>query len=309
MNQILTIDNKEKKRKSKPLQATKAAGIFATFLIVFGIASVGSGAYGIYRNSKGLNTENLPLVYVDRVNDKVSVNVNGVEIISNFKYNWNESYQTVVPISSTNLEQTISLPYKNSTLNIVIEEESGRKITYSKYFEIEGMDLVGPVVTVDHEQEEGDLVIRATDNVGISHIIYTINDEESIRIDKSSFETTVMNYVLTLPLGENTLTIEAYDTSGNCEIWKKNIVTIQSEKTYVDKLIDGDKLVVTIKDEDGIKNIDINFNGEEFSGEDINQTEVKLQFTLEEGVNTLNIKVIDNKDVLSEGTDEFNYAN
>lgn len=311
MNQILMTENKGKKKKKKAysseMEIRNIVMFFAVTIMIFGLFLISNASYAMYRESKGNNTENLPTVKVARVNDTVIVTIESIETITDFKYSWNNSEETVIPVEDVYLEEEIFLPNENSILNITIEDETGRAVKFQKEFIIEGIDITKPSIQITEDEEvKGNIKITATDETQMSYIIYKVNDKDEIRIDRSEIENKTINYVLKLERGENILRITAVDTSDNIEEIEKKIIV--SELPTLELAQIGNKLNVTIKDTDGLKDIEVNLNGVVYAGKDLDRKDVILQFELQEGKNTLKIKVVNVNSLVTEGVKEVNYV-
>lgn len=313
MNQILMVEEKKKKNKknkknrlsSGPIEIKNIVMFFAIVLIIFGVFFIGQGSYAIYRESKGKNKENMPIINLSRVNDTILVQVSSVNIITNFKYSWQNSEETVIPVDGTYVEETITLPNENSMIYFVIEDETGRAIKYQKQIIVEGIDMTKPMIDII-DQTKGSIKISATDDVKMAYITYQVNDEDEIRIDRSEAEDKTINYVLKLERGENKVVVTAVDTSGNIEILEKPIIV--SEIPDIRLSQNANILTITIKDTDGVRDVEINLNGTVYAQKDINQKEITLNVPLKEGVNTIKIKVTNANGLVAEAAGEMNYA-
>ena len=307
MNQILMVENKKKKKsRSGPIDIASSVKFFAIALIIFGIFFIGKGSYAIYENAKANNTENMPVVHISRVNDTAIVTVNSVNTMDSFIYSWNTGEETKVLVDGTEVEESIILPVENSVLNIKIEEATGRVLKYQKEFIIEGLDISQPKIEIVEENAEGNIKITATDETQMSYITYKINEEDEIRIDKSEIENKTMNYVLKLPRGENKVVVTAIDTSGNKEILEKTVIV--SEKSSINLSIENGKLIIIAEDPDGVKDIEINLNGQIYSAKDINQKAVRIPLDIVAGKNTVRIKITNVNSLVTVGVREFEYG-
>lgn len=308
MNQILMIEDKKKKKNksaSSSSEITNIVRFFAVVLIIFGIFFIGQGSYAIYRESKGKNIDNMPTVDISRVNDTAIVKVNSINIIENLIYSWNDAEETKVPVGDTYIREEIILPIENSVLNIRIEEETGRMIKYSKEFIIEGQDITEPTIEkLESQGNTGNVKITAKDETAIAYITYKINEEEQIKIDKSQSEDKEINYILKLPRGENKLVITAVDEAGNAEIREETIIV--SGKTDIKAEIKNNQIIIILKDEDGVKDIEINLNGVVHSAKDVNAKEVKVPLDLAQGKNIISIKVTNVNSLVTTVSQEFN---
>ena len=307
MNQILMVENKKKKNKLSGAKADikNVARFFAVSIIVFAICLIGRGSYAIYQEAKGRDTSNMPTINITRINDTITVTANSTTPMTYLKYNWNNGEETAIPVDGTSIAEEIVLPIENSTLYITIEEETGRAIKYAKEFLIEGMDISKPNIEIA-EENASNVKITATDETQMAYITYKINDGEEVRIDKSAAEDKTINYILKLSRGENKLVITAVDTSGNIGTLEKTVIVSATPTVQYEQ--QANTLIVTIQDLDGIKDVEINLNGQVYAGKDINQKEMKAPFPLKEGTNTIQIKVTNINGLMAEDVKEINYA-
>lgn len=308
MNQILVMENKKKKRSRNtgPAEIENILKFFAIALIVFGVLFIGHGSYAIYKDAKGKDKKNLPILTMERVNDEVIIKATSSIKIKNLIYSWNTDEETKIPVDGTFIEENVMLLNENGTLNVKIEDEKGRTVKYQKEFIIDGLDITKPTIEIQEQGSNGTIKITATDETQMKYISYSINGSDEIKIDKSDAEDKIMNYILKLKKGENKLTVTAVDSSGNFEIIEKTIIV--SGKTTMNLKIENGKLVVTAEDPDGIKDIEINLNGVTKSVKDINQKSIKATLNIVEGTNNIRIKITNVNSLITTGAKEFNYA-
>ncbi len=308
MNQILVMENKKKKRSRNtgPADIENILKFFAIALIVFGVLFIGHGSYAIYKDAKGKDKKNLPILTMERVNDEVIIKATSSIKIKNLIYSWNTDEETKIPVDGTFIEENVMLLNENGTLNVKIEDEKGRTVKYQKEFIIDGLDITKPTIEIQEQGSNGTIKITATDETQMKYISYSINGSDEIKIDKSEAEDKIINYILKLQKGENKLTVTAVDSSGNFEIIEKTIIV--SGKTTMNLKIENGKLVVTAEDPDGIKDIEINLNGVTKSVKDINQKSIKATLNIVEGTNNIRIKITNVNSLITTGAKEFNYA-
>lgn len=301
------VENKKKKKYgSGPADIKSVIRVFLISLIIFGVFYIGQGLYAIYRESKGRNTNNLPVVSIERVNDKAIIIVTSSNEIKYLKYSWNNAEETSIPVNANYAEEEIILPIENSVLNVVVEDSLDRAVKFRKQFNLEGIDITEPTIEVTKQNDDGSIKISATDETEMSYITYKINDEEEIKIEKSATEDKTINYIIKLPRGENRLVVTACDNSGNIGTYEKKIIV--STASTIDLKVENGKLIVTIKDQDGIKDIEVNLNGVKYEAKNVNMKEASFQLELKQGTNTLSIKVTNVNSLVTAGAREFNYA-
>lgn len=273
---------------------------------MFGVLFIGHGSYAIYKDAKGKDKKNLPILTMERVNDEVIIKATSSIKIKNLIYSWNTDEETKIPVDGTFIEENVMLLNENGTLNVKIEDEKGRTVKYQKEFIIDGLDITKPTIEIQEQGSNGTIKITATDETQMKNISYSINGSDEIKIDKSDAEDKIINYILKLQKGENKLTVTAVDSSGNFEIIEKTIIV--SGKTTMNLKIENGKLVVTAEDPDGIKDIEINLNGVTKSVKDINQKSIKATLNIVEGTNNIRIKITNVNSLITTGAKEFNYA-
>lgn len=320
MNQILMIDNKPKqpKKRSKgakgssgPIEIKNIIRFFAIVIIVFSLVIISHSSYAIYVDAKGNNTDDLAQITITRFNDTITVNVQSTYVVNKFKYNWQDSEQTSIPEDSTSFQiEGIILPSENNVLTIVLEDETGRAVTYTKEIILDGIDIVKPIIETERGQGSS-VIITATDETQIEYMTYALDDGEEIRIDKNNENDTVIEYVVTnIERGEHTLYVTAVDSFGNIET-VETTVKISTDRPVINS-IDVDKetgtLLINASDQDGLQTIEVNLNGAVYRMDDVNRTEAIFTLNLQEGTNTLYIKLTNVNGISAEGTTEFDYA-
>lgn len=329
MNQILMteVEKKSKKQKkqkkqrkqkeqrnsntSASVEITKIVRFFAVFIIIFGLVLVGHSSYAIYRDTKATNTDNLATVTMTRINDTLHVDVQSVYNIETFRYSWTDSEERSIPENATSFQEEIILPSENSVLTIILEDETGRAVTYTKDIIVEGVDIVKPSITI--EQQSTSIRLTAYDETEIDYIIYQIDDGEQIQVDRNNEGDTTIEYAITeeeLGRGTHTITATAYDTSGNSATAESEVV-ISTERPEINNLYvdeDAGQLIIEVSDADGLQSIEVNLNGQVYQMDDLDRTEATFTLNLIEGTNTFSITVTNVNGLSTSGSLEFDYA-
>ena len=313
MNQILMVENKRKNKKVKttsgPIEIKNVVRFFAIILILFGLFLIGHSSYAIYVDTKGHSTENLPTINIARVNDTLIIDVQSVHIIDKFKYSWKNSEQRSITENSTNFQEEIILPGSNNTLTIILEDETGRAVTYTKEIILDGIDIVKPTISITKQATS--IRIEAVDETAIDYITYRIDDGEEIRIDNNNINDTKIEYAITdIDRGEHTIYVTAIDQSGNINTAEQPIIVSSAAPEITELAIDQEngKLIIGASDVDGIASIEVNLNGAIYARNDLNMTEARFTLDLVEGTNTLSVKITNVNGLTAEGATEFNYV-
>lgn len=316
MNQILTVEQVEKKRKEKekkiktgrPVEIKGIIKFFAIAILTFGITFIGQGSYAIYREIEDKNPINLPTVMIHRENDKCIVQVQNNIEISKLVYSWNNGEKTAIPVGSTTAEEEITLLGYDSTLNITIEDINGKSVKYQKQFILTGEDITKPSIEFETEDGNENMTIIAKDETAISYIQYQWDNEEPITVDATQENQQEIKQQVPLTVGTKKIKIIAVDANNNIEKIEKEIVTSTSKPKVVVKR-DKQKISIEAEDTDGIKDIVVNLNGKEESVTNINRKSVKVGYLyLREGNNTLSIEVTNVNGYTEKATAELQYT-
>ena len=124
MNQILYVG--ENKRNG-PKAIKSIVKFFAIVIIVFGIILIGKGSYAIYKNIEINSGDNIPVVYMNRVNNTVVIKAEDNIEISKLIYSWNKGEETILLPNSKKVEEVVLLPNENSVLNVTIVDTKGKE--------------------------------------------------------------------------------------------------------------------------------------------------------------------------------------
>ena len=313
MNQILMIENKKKNKKHKnnsgAIEIKNIIRFFAVAIIVFGLFIIGHSSYGLYINARGTSKENLASITMYRENDTLIVNVESENVIEKFKYNWQNSEQKSIPEGSKSFQEEIILPNENNILTIILEDETGRAVKYTKEIILDGIDIAKPTISID-KQYTGVRIV-ASDETKIGYMTYRIDDGEEIRIDKNNEEDKNIEYAITeIGRGTHKIYVTAVDAAGNIATEEQEVVVSSERPTINNMYIDQEtgKVIIEASDADGLASIEINLNGAVYNMNNINKTEATFSLNLTEGTNTISIKLTNVNGVSAEGATEFNYA-
>ena len=314
MNQILMVEDKKKKKRknlnSSSIAIKNIVVFFSIAIIVFALCIIGHSSYAIYRDSKGNNVENLAQIDMTRKNDTLLINVESDYIINKFKYNWKNSEQTSIIEESKSFEEEIILPNGNNILTIILEDETGRAVTYTKEIILDGVDIIKPSVEIVQAQGAS-IRINANDETQIEYITYRIDDGEEVRIDKNNDNDKKIEYIVNeIPRGEHTIYVTAVDSSGNIEEYESPIIVSSDRPNIKNISVDQQtgKIIIEASDEDGIQSIEVNLNGAIYQMNDVNRKEAAFSLDVQQGKNTISIKITNVNGLSAEGATEFNYA-
>ena len=290
MNQILYVGEN---KGNGPIAIKSIVKFFAIVIIAFGIILIGKGSYAIYKNIEINSGDNIPVVYMNRVNNTVVIKAEDNIEISKLIYSWNKG------------EETILLPNENSVLNVTIVDTKGKETKFMQEWNIEGTDIRKPEIEITTDEDIRKITIIARDETEINYLIYKWNEEEEIKINATENDKLKIQETIDMILGENKLTVKAVDKNGNTETLEKTII-ISSKPVIAIKQSNG-KLAVTINDEVGIKKVTLNINGQTYGGNYSGKKQLKLNVPLKKGNNTISITAINESDLEQKVVREFTY--
>lgn len=302
MNQILYVgENKE----NGPIAIKSIVKFFAIVIIVFGIILIGKGSYAIYKNIEINSGDNIPVVYMDRVNNTVVIKAEDNIEISKLIYSWNKGEETILLPNSKKVEEVVLLPNENSVLNVTIVDTKGKETKFMQEWNVEGIDIRKPEIEITTDEDIRKITIIARDETEINYLIYKWNEEEEIKINATKNDKLKIQETIDMILGENKLTVKAVDKNGNTETLEKTII-ISSKPVIAIKQSNG-KLAVTINDEVGIKKVTLNINGQTYGGNYSGKKQLKLNVPLKKGNNTISVTAINESDLEQKVVREFTY--
>lgn len=302
MNQILYVgDNKN----NGPVAVKSVIKFFAIVIIIFGIILIGEGTYSMYKGIVANSGNNIPTVYMNRVNDTVVIKVENNIEIAKLIYSWNKGEETVLLPNNKDVEEVVLLPNENSILNVTIVDIKGKETKFMQQWNIEGIDIKKPEMEIATDDSSRKITIIARDETQIDYLIYKWNNEAETRVNGTERNKLEIQKTIDMKLGENKLTVTAVDKNGNTNTLEKTII-ISSKPTIAVKQSNS-KIHIVINDEVSIKTVSININGQVYAGEYEAKKQLKLNVPLKQGNNTVSITVTNESGLEQKVVREFIY--
>ena len=302
MNQILYVgDNKN----NGPVAVKSVIKFFAIVIIIFGIILIGEGTYSMYKGIVANSGNNIPTVYMNRVNDTVVIKAENNIEIAKLIYSWNKGEETVLLPNNKAVEEVVLLPNENSILNVTIVDIKGKETKFMQQWNIEGIDIKKPEMEIATDDCSRKITIIARDETQIDYLIYKWNNEAETRVNGTERNKLEIQKTIDMKLGENKLTVTAVDKNGNTNTLEKTII-ISSKPTIAVKQSNS-KIHIVINDEVSIKTVSININGQVYAGEYEAKKQLKLNVPLKQGNNTVSITVTNESGLEQKVVREFIY--
>ena len=299
MNQSLVTEKKKKKKKTSrgPIEIKWIVRFFAVFIMLFGIVLAGEGSYALYKEIDESKPENIPNLTLTRDGDTVILKIEHNTEISKVNYRWNDGEKNSIPEGTTYVEEEILLPDGNNVLNITVIDMKNREYQFIKEYNLEGVDITKPNIEVTQTEEgTANISIVASDETAITEMTYKINDEQEVTVQATEEGQKEITQDITLPEGQNTLTVVAKDTTDNVTTYEKQII-VSSKPTIEIVSQEGNTITLKISDKYGLKDVIVNLNGKVYSSKDIdqnpnvNKNEIYVPLELQSGNNVLSIEV------------------
>ena len=299
MNQILVTEKKKKNKKTSrgPIEIKGIVRFFAVFIMLFGIVLAGEGSYALYKEIDESKPENIPVLSLTRDGDIVILKIEHNTEISKVNYRWNDGEENSIPEGTTYVEEEILLPDGNNVLNITVIDMKNREYQFIKEYNLEGEDITKPNIEVTQTEEgTANISIVASDETAITEMTYKINDEQEVTVQATEDGQKEITQDITLPEGQNTLTVVARDTTDNVTTYEKQII-VSSKPTIEIVSQEGNTITLKISDKYGLKDVIVNLNGKVYSSRDIdqkpnvNKNEIYVPLELQSGNNVLSIEV------------------
>ena len=280
---------------SIPASTKSVIKFFAVFIIIFGIAISGTGTYSFveYKNKKAESGN--PVVSTERYGNTISLKVTNEVGISSIIYNWNDSNK----ISSQGRGQTtvtitdIVIPSGKNKLLLTVVDVKGNSFNYVKNFEQRAQDIIKPEIVLSTSGSSVNILV--TDDTELDYVEYKLGRDTTEKVTADPSNPTKISIDVPMTQGQKTLKVTAVDKAKNVATKTQEVKGATKSTIVVDPVIEPTPhLKVTIRDEEEIKLIVINFNGEELKSNPngtMGQEFIYEDLELVPGDNTIKITV------------------
>lgn len=286
MNQILATE--PEKNKKNPTDTKKIVRFFCITILIFGFLLIGKGSYALYKNVNEMKlNQRVAQINVTRNDRKLDVSVIHDKVIDKLMYHWNDEPDTVISGNNKiSFTQELDIPVGENKLSITVIDITGKQSKFEETY-VQEKELLIELSIVGNK-----INIKAKDEDGMSYMTYRWNNEQERRINAEPNAKEIIQEA-DIPVGLNTLVINAVNINNIVKTKEQEIKGVK--KPTVEAYRDGEYIVVTIKDEEGIKEISHSINnGEPQIIEGDNQKEIQYKQQVLAGDNYLNIKVTSN---------------
>ncbi len=297
MNQILStsmpMDNKKKKEKkvnTNPVAIKSILKFFAIAMLIFGIFTIGTGAYAVFKNQSDQQEQNLePSISIeDKDEETILLKVVHKKNIAKLEYRWNDEESTVVNGNNGKyIEKQIKVPSGKNTLHVLVVDEDGKEIPYEKQYERESkinFEVSGNKIKITYEGDKK-----------VSYMTYRWDEEEekTIQINDTKIEQEIDAIK-----GLHTLTVIVVDEDNNTDTKVQKINGVSKPKITV--AVDDAKqhFVIKASDDEKITTIVFRLNQDDnqywtLNIADMNYNDIQyiLPMELQSGENTIEVTI------------------
>lgn len=297
MNQILStsmpMDNKKKKEKNvntNPVAIKSILKFFAIAMLIFGIFTIGTGAYAVFKNQSEQQEQNLePSISIeDKDEETILLKVVHKKNIAKLEYRWNDEESTVVNGNNGKyIEKQIKVPSGKNTLHVLVVDEDGKEIPYEKQYERESkinFEVSGNKIKITYEGEKK-----------VSYMTYRWDEEEEKTIQIND---TKIDQEIDAIKGLHTLTVIVVDEDNNTDTKVQKINGVSKPKITV--AVDDAKqhFVIKASDDEKITTIVFRLNQDDnqyytLNIADMNYNDIQyvLPMELQSGENTIEVTI------------------
>lgn len=296
MNQILQMEKSKKNKKDKgPIGIGKIVTFFAVVIIIFAVVLIVLGSYALIKQNKEQenigNTpvveEQSPNVDIRKEEDNIVIDVNHTKPLSQIIYKWNEEDENVINLNGkTTLSETLPLPIGTNTLTLKVITSEGKETTYQKEYVVDGEGK--PVIELKLTTENK-IKIKVQDTSNLAYILYKWNDEEEQRVDAKEETKTLIEHDVEIPMGQNTLKVQAVNTNNVSTTKELEVKGIKSPTLSFKK--EGNYLVIKAEDTVAIKVLKFTLNGQKYQINYGDKTTIEYKQLLQQGDNELEVTV------------------
>ena len=297
MNQILStsmpMDNKKKKEKkvnTNPVAIKSILKFFAIAMLIFGIFTIGTGAYAVFKNQSEQQEQNLePSISIeDKDEETILLKVVHKKNIAKLEYRWNDEESTVVNGNNGKyIEKQIKVPSGKNTLHVLVVDEDGKEIPYEKQYERESkinFEVSGNKIKITYEGDKK-----------VSYMTYRWDEEEEKTIQIND---TKIDQEIDAIKGLHTLTVIVVDEDNNTDTKVQKINGVSKPKITV--AVDDAKqhFVIKASDDEKITTIVFRLNQDynqyyTLNIADMNYNDIQyvLPMELQSGENTIEVTI------------------
>ena len=260
------------------LAINKSVKMFASIILIFGIAMISMGVYGKITEKPKQIDQQLELRETKQ-GSKVTLKITSGKPVRLVSYKWNEGESTAIQGNNKlNIEQIITIPQGNNILKITVTDYYGNERDYQKQYIKKSNDSRNPeIMIIQDETDKRKIKITVKDDTQLTYMTYEWDKYREISTNGSSTQNLEIisrgkqekivfekgkkehTFSLDIPAGNNILVIEAVDGEENVETIKKAIKGLLVPE--VELSTKNGILNIKATDEIGVSKVEVNVDG------------------------------------------------
>lgn len=268
MNQILDYNPNKGSSGGGSSKSDKIVRVFAILMGIFGLFLLGNAAYSLYKNNQQSATvEQAPAkasIVVEQGETKAIIKVSHDKAIEKVIYSWDTDKETTEKGNGeSSMEIEVALAAGEHTLNIKVIDIDGVESKHEEVLVSEtGEDKVYPVITLEVTSDKK-VRVTATDETELSYVTYRWNDEVETEVPVSD-DNKKIEFDIDINKGTHDLTVSAVDKNNNTTTEIKSFNGVTKPEVKVTVSADKKSIDVYSSHENGIKEIKLNINGQDY---------------------------------------------
>ena len=281
------VNAKDYKRgKNQRAEIKSIIKIYCLIIIVFAITLIGKSTYAMIMN-KAKQSDNVT-VHALQMNAEVTLTFTATNPISKIVYSWDNNGSSYVSGDGrNNFKKTIEIPYGNPVLTVRVYDCYETEHLYTKTYVNTNADQTKPKLEVSAAPKA--VQITATDDYGISAIMYNWKGKEPVYITADEGATSFTTTVEITETVSDTLTITAIDVNNNQTTIEQKIEA--SHKPVIAFSMKDKALTITAKDDVGITNIKVTVDDQIADQSVENYKELSTTINLSSGDHVIKVTV------------------
>lgn len=260
------------------LAINKSVKMFASIILIFGIAMISMGVYGKITEKPKQIDQQLE-IRETKQGSKVTLKIKSGKPVRLVSYKWNEGESTAIQGNNKlNIEQIITIPQGNNILKITVTDYYGNERDYQKQYIKKSNDSQNPeIAIIQDETDKRKIKITVKDDTQLTYMTYEWDKYREISMNGSSTQNLEIiskgkqekivfekgkkehTFSLDIPAGNNILIIEVADGEENVETIKKAIKGLLVPE--VELSTKNGILNIKATDEIGVSKVEVNVDG------------------------------------------------
>ena len=260
------------------LAINKSVKMFASIILIFGIAMISMGVYGKITEKPKQIDQQLE-IRETKQGSKVTLKIKSGKPVRLVSYKWNEGESTAIQGNNKlNIEQIITIPQGNNILKITVTDYYGNERDYQKQYIKKSNDSQNPeIAIIQDETDKRKIKITVKDDTQLTYMTYEWDKYREISTNGSSTQNLEIiskgkqekivfekvkkehTFSLDIPAGNNILIIEVADGEENVETIKKAIKGLLVPE--VELSTKNGILNIKATDEIGVSKVEVNVDG------------------------------------------------